>query len=113
MSTTTKTKVVRPRKQLDKNELKAEERDLKEKYPRIVPGTLKNASTRQNSPHYQKRTITIKCAKRGCDQTRVIATSDLHQVTMCERCTTESRLERRRDARREAAKKRAGKPKPR
>ena len=103
MSTTaTKPKVSRPRKKLDESDLKIEERSLRDQYPRIVRGTLRNATARPG-PHIHKRTVEIKCEASGCQEVRRIATSDLHQVTMCDACTVEARLERRRDARRRAA----------
>jgi len=95
-------KVSRPRPKLDEKELKAAEKDLKAKYPQIIVGTLKNAEAVEG-PHANKRTVEIKCAHKGCDATRRVATSDLKQVTMCEEHTRQARLERRREARRERA----------
>jgi cobyric acid synthase len=89
----------RTRKKLTDEELKAEEKKLKDLGYKIVPGTLKNANGRRNAQYHQKRTVEITCSKRGCTVTRRVATSDLHQVTMCEEHTKEARLQRRREAR--------------
>ena len=107
MATTAPEKVSRPRPKLDEKELKAAEKALKVKYPGIVNGTLKNAEA-GNGPHANKRTVEIKCAHKGCNVTRRVATSDLAQVTMCEEHTRQARLERRREARKVRA---AAKPK--
>jgi len=91
-------KISRPRPKLDEKELRAAEKDLKARYPQIVVGTLKNAEAGEG-PHANKRTVEIKCAHKGCEITRRVATSDLKQVTMCEEHTRQARLERRREAR--------------
>ena len=87
--------VGRPKKKrLNREELDAAERILRKKYRHIVSGTLKNLSA--NGVHHGKRTVTIKCAASGCDNTRRIATSDLAQVRYCADCTVERRVARRR-----------------
>jgi hypothetical protein len=107
MVATTAEKVSRPRPKLDEKELRAAEKVLKAKYPDIVKDTLKNAEA-GTGPHANKRTVEIKCAHKGCNVTRRVATSDLAQVTMCEEHTRQARLERRREARKVRA---AAKPK--
>lgn len=80
-------------------ELKAKETELRKKYPRIVVGSIRDIETKKGAPHYNKMTVEITCAKRGCNEVRRIATSDLHQVTMCEEHTLEQRRANRRAAR--------------
>jgi len=92
------------RKQLNAEELATEEKTLLRKYKRIVPGSLKNASTNEEHEFFQKRTVIVACATPGCEKTRRIATSDLHQVKFCEGCTRDRRLARRRKARKAASK---------
>lgn len=99
MPTAEKTKQSRSRKILDEKELKESELELRKEYPKIVKGSLTNIDQDKDSPHYQKRTVEIVCAKRGCQEVRRIATSDLHQVRMCEACTRLERLKRRRERR--------------
>ena len=111
---TTKKKVAsRPRPKLDDKALRAEERELKKKYPLIVQGTLRNVGEDPDQkPIWKtKRTVVIRCSVKGCKNRRRVATSDLHQVTMCEDCTQKHRLQRKRDARAEARKAKQEKPK--
>lgn len=76
----------------------AEEKRLREKYPnaKIVHGSVQDICTDKNDPHYNKRTVEIKCSHPGCHEVRRIATSDLHQVKFCEEHTKQYRLEKRR-----------------
>lgn len=89
---------------LDEKALKKAERELRDKYKRVVPGTLCNrGEDPEHEPAYKnKRTVIITCSKRGCKNTRRVATSDLHQVTMCEECTKRARMNRKNLARRKA-----------
>ena len=82
------------KKRLNKEELAAAEKELRKKYKQVIPGTLRNVST--GATHKGKRTCKIKCATRGCTTTRLVATSDLHQIRFCVDCTQEQRAERRR-----------------
>lgn len=82
------------KKRLNKEELAAAEKELRKKYKHIVTGTLRNVSN--GAAHKGKRTIEIKCATRGCNATRRVATSDLAQVRHCVPCTLERRAARRR-----------------
>ena len=77
---------------------------LRQKYPHIVPGTLSEVVVDKKSEYHNTRLITIECTFPGCKEKRVIATSDLAQVTMCPTHIREARLARRR-AMRAAAKK--------
>jgi hypothetical protein len=85
-------------------DLATTEKALIEKYHErnIVKGSLKEAGTLKEFGN--KRTIEIRCAGagetgKGCKVTRRIATSDLHQVSMCPDCIRQVRLDRRKDAR--------------
>ncbi len=93
-------KVVRNRPLLDAEGLAAEEAVLRKKYKNIVPGSLRNRGEREG--YGMKRTVEIVCAKKDCDNKRIVATSDLHQVKFCEACTAEDRLARKARARRAA-----------
>lgn len=92
---------VKPRPLLDTKELRDEEKLIRKDYPHVIKGTLRNIGEdpRKIKAWSAKRTIEIKCTKRGCKTIRRIATSDLHQCDMCPPCTIEERLKRRRDAR--------------
>ncbi len=91
-------KVQRNRPLLDDEGLKAEESRLRKSFPRIVEGSLRNRGDREG--YGLKRTVVIKCKTKDCPNTRVVATSDLHQVEFCEACTAEKRLARKQKARR-------------
>lgn len=103
----------RPRPPLDDKGLRAEEKKLRTKYPQIVGGTLRNCGQDPDAKLIwkTKRTIEIRCGGSKCKNRRRVATSDLHQVAMCEECTTQSRLQRKRDARAAARKAKQEKPK--
>lgn len=73
--------------------LAEKEAELREKHSHIVKGSLK---FNIDGPHTNKMTVVIKCTHAGCQETREIATSDLHQVTMCPEHTREARNARRR-----------------
>jgi hypothetical protein len=90
---------------LDEAGLKAAEAELRTSYPAIVKGSLRNVGDDPGKdPKWaHKRTVEIKCAHPGCTKVRRIATSDLHQVTMCEEHTHEYRLAARRKSRAAAA----------
>ncbi len=92
-----KQRSTRPRRRSSPDEIA-----LRKKYPHIVPGTLSDVVTDKKSSYFHKRTIKIQCTFPGCKETRVIATSDLAQVRMCEEHVRVSRLERRRDMRAKA-----------
>ncbi len=94
-----KAKKARERQPLTAEELIDEERKLRKQYPKIVKGSLRNASTDENDEFHNKRTVEIECATRGCKAVRRIATSDLHQVKHCVECTQKNRLNRRKLAR--------------
>jgi hypothetical protein len=102
----------RPRKLLTTQQLTTTEKTLKQKYPHIKDGTLRNATKGMATPGYtpeeitkynHKRSVTINCTNDGCNNQRRIATSDLAQVKLCENCTRLARNTRKR-ARRAAAK---------
>ena len=85
-------------------DLAAEERALIDKYPdrNIVKGSIRDAGTLKEFGN--KRTVEIKCNGKGengkgCKVVRRVATSDLHQVSMCHDCIRQVRLDRRKDAR--------------
>lgn len=106
MATITKKKKVQ-RPLLDQKGLKAEEEALRKKYKgtvMIVPGSLRNRGDDpdHNKLYKNKRTVVIKCKKRGCQNTRRIATSDIHQVQFCETCTIRDRMDRKNSARRKS-----------
>lgn len=94
---TVEKKEKKEKKQRQEVDLKAAEADLRKKYPRVIKGTLRDVGQDPNKdPRWKhKRTVEIRCAKRGCQETRRVATSDLHQVTLCEEHTAEARKERR------------------
>lgn len=92
------------RKRLTPEEREAEEARLSKKYPRIVKGSFRDIDTNPESKFHNKRSVVIKCATPGCENTRRVATSDLPQVKYCEECTAKRRLERRKKARKLAAK---------
>lgn len=102
-----KAKKARPRPLLDAKQLVQVEQDLRKQYPNVIKGSLRNVGDDpdKNPEWASKRTVEIKCAHPGCTATRRIATSDLHQVTMCVEHTMAHRLERRRIARQGKAKK--------
>lgn len=97
----------KPRPLLDKEELKDEEKLIREDYPHVIKGTLRNIGEdpKRIKVWTTKRTVEIKCAKRGCAIKRRVATSDLHQVDKCPDCTIDERLKRRREARKLIAEK--------
>jgi len=73
------------------------------------PGTKFNRKLVKGSLHFdnsrQKFTIELICSFHGCGERRRVATSDLHQVSMCEEHTKETRNMARAAARVKAAKK--------
>lgn len=75
--------------------LAEKEAELIKQYPQIQKGTLK---FNVDGVHKNKLTVVIRCSHPGCNEKREIATSDLHQVTMCEEHTKAARNERRRAA---------------
>ena len=70
--------------------------ELTEDYPShtFVPDSLRFLETEN------KQAVTIICAAEGCERTRQLRTSDLHQVSFCEVCTRKARRERQRERRR-------------
>lgn len=95
----------RPRKLLNEEELKDEEAKLKDRYPHIIDNTLLNATKDQTTEGLtadevtkfrHKRSVIIACT---CGVQRRIATSDLAQVTLCVKCTTDERNRRKRERR--------------
>lgn len=72
------------------DDLAAAEAKLRQKYPHIVPGTL-----RPPADGSHKRTVEIACQRKDCDRRRRIATSDVWQVRFCPECTKAVRQERR------------------
>jgi len=90
-----------------KLDLAAEEKLLIDKYKDrcdIVKGSIKDAGTSKQFGN--KRSVDIRCMGEGCKTVRRVATSDLHQVSMCPDCIRQVRLDRRKDAR--AAKRKNG-----
>ena len=85
-------------------ELRDREKELRKTYKRILPGSIRKET---KGLHKDKITVEIKCAHRGCNEVRRVATSDLHQVNKCMAHTLEDRMERRREARRSKAKSKA------
>ena len=76
-----------------------EESALRKKYPRVIAGSLEFNETGQ---YAGKQIVQIKCEQRGCKVLRIVATSDLFQVTRCVEHTLENRRANR-SARRQAA----------
>ncbi len=90
-----------PKVEKDEAALLAErEKNLRKKYHRINPGTLRYET---DGHHKGKYTVEIRCATRGCPNVRRVATSDLFQVSLCEECTAIARANKRKAARKEAA----------
>jgi hypothetical protein len=102
-----KVKKAAARPLLDSKELEAEEKDFRKKYSSIVKGSLRNIGDdpKKDKRWRTKRTVEIKCSKRGCGEVRRIATSDLHQVTMCAAHVIQERLARKRESRKAKAEK--------
>lgn len=102
-----KAKPARSRRLLTADELKAEEKVYLDKDYKIVKGTLRNRGEDpgKEARFEKKRSVEITCGKRGCDEKRRIATSDLWQVKFCEPHTLEDRAERKNENRRNKTKK--------
>lgn len=78
-----------------------EEAALRKKYPRVIAGSLEFSEV---GPYAGKQTVEIKCTQRGCkNDNRVVATSDLFQVTQCKEHTLATRRANRSTRRQEAA----------
>lgn len=99
-------KVARHRPLLDADELVAKEKEYVAEGYKIVKGTLCNrGEDPKKDPKFKnKRSVVITCGKRGCDEQRRIATSDLHQVKFCLPHTLEDRAERKNENRRKGKK---------
>ena len=76
--------------------LAAKEREIRRTYPRVLKGTIRKET---HGAHAGKITVVIKCATKGCGNTRRVATSDLFQVRYCPDCTRNLRNAKRREAR--------------
>jgi hypothetical protein len=72
--------------------LAAAEEALRHKYPHIVPGTL---TVYTSGLHQGRRTVEIACQTPGCEQRRIIHTSDAFQVKYCLDCTAKNRSDKR------------------
>jgi len=59
----------------------------------IVPGSLTFLEAEN------KQAVRIVCSTEGCEGTRTIRTSDLHQTNVCEACQRKARRERARERR--------------
>ena len=70
--------------------------ELTEDYPShtFVPGSLSFLESEN------KQAVKIVCATEGCERTRQVRTSDLHQVSFCEVCHRKAKRERAREKRR-------------
>jgi hypothetical protein len=90
--TKTTTPATKTTKTSDPDELVARERALRRLYRHVLPGTIQ-AET--EGSHAGKLTVEIKCASRGCKETRRCATSDLFQVKRCLACTAIAKKARR------------------
>ena len=89
----------RPRPRPDADGLAAEEHTLitDKDYRNIIKGSILGSDHfPAGERFFHKRTVEIKCAKHGCANIRRIATSDLHQVSLCEECSAEAHREKRR-----------------
>jgi hypothetical protein len=73
------------------------EEELIQDYPHvaIVPGSLSFIESEN------KQAVKITCSVEGCERTRTVRTSDLHQADKCEVCTRKARRERQRQRRKE------------
>jgi hypothetical protein len=76
----------------DPDQLVARERALRQIYRHVLPGTLRFET---EGSHAGKLTVEIKCASRGCRETRRCATSDLFQVKRCRACTAVAKKAKR------------------
>lgn len=74
--------------------LAAKEKVLRRTYGRITPESIRRET---DGLHAGKISVEIKCAARACGTMRRVATSDLHQVTLCIECTKEARKKRLKD----------------
>lgn len=90
MSAETKNVAVTP---TDAEVLVAKEKEIRKTYRRVIPGSIQRET---EGAHAGKLTVEIRCATRGCKNTRRIATSDLFQVKYCVECTREMRNAKRR-----------------
>lgn len=52
-------------------------KELKNKYPWVVPGTLLGVQS--------ERSVLIKCTLKGCSSTRRVRTAGIFQVKLCKR----------------------------
>lgn len=73
-------------------DLAAVEEQLRQKYPHIIPGTLR---INTDGPHQGRRTVEIACQAEGCLNNREIHTSDAFQVKLCLDCTLKARKSKR------------------
>jgi hypothetical protein len=70
--------------------------EIQEDYPNhvFVPGSLTFLETES------KQAVRIVCSVEGCERTRLLRTSDLHQQDKCEACHRKAKRERQREKRR-------------
>lgn len=87
--------------------LAAKEKEIRKKYRRVEEGSIRKET---EGKFANKITVVIRCKHHGCDRTRRVATSDLHQVEMCEECTRTTKLSKRKKAAAEAKKTKPPKP---
>lgn len=73
-------------------ELAAAEKLLRAKYSHVIAGTL---ATHADGPHKGRRTVEIQCQAAGCQNRRLVHTSDLFQVSRCPECAKAARSQRR------------------
>src|SRR5688572_25261480 len=60
------------------------EKEVRKKYRRVLEGSIRKDT---EGTHRNKLTVEMTCTGKGCEATRRVATSDLHQVRLCESCT--------------------------
>lgn len=70
--------------------------EIQQDYPNhvFVPGSLTFLEAEN------KQAVKIVCATEGCEHTRLLRTSDLHQQDKCEACHRQAKRERAREKRR-------------
>lgn len=76
------------------NTLVTREKEIRKAYKNVIAGSIRKEV---DGLHANKLTVEIECSKRGCKNTRRVATSDLHQVHLCDDCTKEARAKRRKE----------------
>jgi len=70
------------------------------KYPHVIPGSLRYDEVSR------KQQVEIHCVEEGCEETRIVFTSDLFQVSRCHdhvKAARKARAKERRAAKKEQA----------